>query len=97
MENDDDEMQVLSKAYMGRLAQIFEQSQHLPSASHITADTDAVAESNHASAQAIAAMVSDGPALGLSAGTAMSAEITEFLQGMEESERACTWTCSLGQ
>lgn len=44
-------------------------------------------EKGFATAQAIATMVSDGPTLGMSAGTAMSAEITDFLQGMEESER----------
>lgn len=90
MDDDDTEMQVLSKAYVGRIAQIFEQSQHLSSAS--TASTSATAgegdERGLATAQAIAAMVSDGPTLGMSAGNSTSAEITEFLQGMEESERA---------
>lgn len=88
MDDDDTEMQVLSKAYIGRIAQIFQQSQHLSTASANTAggatDSD---DRGFASAQAIAAMVSDGPTLGMSAGNSMSAEITDFLQGMEESER----------
>lgn len=82
-------MQVLSKAYIGRIAQIFQQSQHLSTASSSSAASAADGdERGFATAQAIAAMVSDGPTLGMSAGNAMSAEITEFLQGMEESERA---------
>ena len=90
MDDDDTEMQVLSKAYTGRIAKIFQQSQHLSTASSFstssTTNTDAD-DQGFASAQAIAAMVSDGPSLGMSAGHAMSAEITDFLQGMEESER----------
>lgn len=90
MDDDDKEMQVLSKAYIGRIAQIFQQSQHLSSASSSSASAAAAEgeERGFATAQAIAAMVSDGPTLGMSAGNAMSAEITDFLQGMEESERA---------
>lgn len=83
-------MQVLSKAYTGRLAQIFQQSQHLSAASTTSATAAADRESDEqglATAHAIAAMVSDGPTLGGSAGSALSAEITEFLQGMDESER----------
>ncbi|CBQ67732.1 conserved hypothetical protein [Sporisorium reilianum SRZ2] len=87
MDDDDTEMQVLSKAYIGRIAQIFQQSQHLSSASASAAGNADGDDRGFASAQAIAAMVSDGPTLGMSAGNAMSAEITEFLQGMEESER----------
>lgn len=89
MDDDDTEMQVLSKAYIGRIAQIFQQSQHLSTASSSTSAVSAAEgeERGFATAQAIAAMVSDGPTLGMSAGNAMSAEITEFLQGMEESER----------
>ena len=90
MDDDDSEMQVLSKAYTGRIAQIFQQSQHLSTASSSSTSTSSVGDSDErgfATAQAIAAMVSDGPTLGMSAGNAMSAEITEFLQGMEESER----------
>ncbi|SJX60368.1 related to PSF3-subunit of the GINS complex [Sporisorium reilianum f. sp. reilianum] len=87
MDDDDTEMQVLSKAYIGRIAQIFQQSQHLSSASASAADNADGDDRGFATAQAIAAMVSDGPTLGMSAGNAMSAEITEFLQGMEESER----------
>lgn len=92
MDDDDTEMQVLSKAYIGRIAQIFQQSQHLSTASTSSSSAAGTAaegdEHGFATAQAIAAMVSDGPTLGMSAGTAMSAEITDFLQGMEESERA---------
>lgn len=89
MDDDDSEMQVLSKAYVGRIAHIFQQSQHLAtssagSAAAANADAD---QRGFASAQAIAAMVSDGPTLGMSAGSAMSAEVTEFLQGLDESER----------
>lgn len=88
MDDDDTEMQVLSKAYIGRIAQIFQQSQHLSTSSTSAAAGNADGdERGFATAQAIAAMVSDGPTPGMSAGNAMSAEITEFLQGMEESER----------
>ncbi|ETS63575.1 dna replication complex gins protein psf3-like protein [Moesziomyces aphidis] len=89
MDDDDSEMQVLSKAYVGRIAHIFQQSQHLATSSAGSAAA-ANADANQrgfASAQAIAAMVSDGPTLGMSAGSAMSAEVTEFLQGLDESER----------
>lgn len=82
-------MQVLSKAYQGRLEQIFEQTQHLASASsNAQIDKEAEAGSTIATAQAIAAMVSDGPALGMSAGNTLSAEIADFIQGMDETERA---------
>ncbi|SNX81644.1 related to PSF3 - subunit of the GINS complex [Melanopsichium pennsylvanicum] len=88
MDDDDSEMQTLSKAYVGRISHIFQQSQHLSAASSSsTAGGLEGDERGFATAQAIAAMVSDGPTLGMSAGTAMSAEISEFLQGMEESER----------
>ncbi len=88
MDDDDSEMQVLSKAYVGRIAHIFQQSQHLASSSAGSAAASADADQRgFASAQAIAAMVSDGPTLGMSAGSAMSAEVTEFLQGLDESER----------
>ncbi|KAJ1602912.1 hypothetical protein NDA14_001960 [Ustilago hordei] len=90
MDDDDTEMQGLSKAYIGRISQVFQQSQHLSTASSSTASASAGGDSDErgfATAQAIAAMVSDGPTLGMSAGNAISAEITEFLQGMEESER----------
>lgn len=88
MDDDDSEMQVLSKAYIGRIAQIFQQSQHLSTASYSATSAGEADERGFATAQAIAAMVSDGPTLGMSAGNAMSAEVTEFLQGMDESERA---------
>ncbi|SPC65384.1 related to PSF3 - subunit of the GINS complex [Ustilago sp. UG-2017b] len=90
MDDDDTEMQGLSKAYIGRILQVFQQSQHLSTASSSTASASAGGDSDErgfATAQAIAAMVSDGPTLGMSVGNAISAEITEFLQGMEESER----------
>lgn len=91
MDDDDTEMQVLSKAYIGRIAQIFQQSQHLSTAPSVSTSSAAMTDGDDrgfATAQAIAAMVSDGPTLGMTVGNAMSAEITEFLQGMEESERA---------
>lgn len=96
-EHDNADMQVLSKAYLGRLEQIFEQTQHLASASsHAQIDKEAEAGSTIATAQAIAAMVSDGPALGMSAGNTLSAEIAEFLQGMDETERARKSFCRVG-
>ncbi|PWZ02693.1 hypothetical protein BCV70DRAFT_196940 [Testicularia cyperi] len=100
MENDDAEMQVLSKAYLGRLPHIFEQTQHLSSATSSAGiggssgsgnrsgpSADVQEQLGLATSQAIAAMVSDGPALGMSAGNAMSAEIAEFLAGLDETER----------
>ncbi len=80
MDDDDKEMQVLSKAYIGRIAQIFQQSQHLSSASsssHLLQLQKGRREASQQPRQ-IAAMVSDGPTIGMSAGNAMSAENHRF-------------------
>ncbi|EPQ28788.1 uncharacterized protein PFL1_03591 [Pseudozyma flocculosa PF-1] len=113
----DELMDVLSKAYTGRLAQIYEQTQHLSSSSSNSGGGAGSSSSSSnkqqgantgsstnrsgqpgggggddddpltASAAAIAAMVHDGPALGSSAGSGMSAEMAEFFNGLDDAER----------
>ena len=47
------------------------------------------AKKEEASVSSASAMLSDGPALGMAAGSGLSPEVADFLQGLDETERQC--------